>query len=79
LSAAKSKHVPLVFSLDETCDVGHDTGSPVSDDYRSEDPVGISGNEQPPPTQKRRLPQVSLRFFSHFYVTLPKGHRFGTV
>ena len=29
--------VPLVFSLDETCDVGHDTGSPVSDDYRSED------------------------------------------
>ena len=29
--------MPLVFSLDETCDVGHDTGSPVSDDYRSED------------------------------------------
>jgi len=29
--------VPLVFSLDETCDVGHDTGSPVSDDYRAED------------------------------------------
>ena len=29
--------VPLVFSLDETCDVGHDTGSPVSSDYRSED------------------------------------------
>lgn len=29
--------VPLVFSLDETCDVGHDSGSPVSDDYRSED------------------------------------------
>jgi len=25
--------VPLVFSLDETCDVGRDTGSPVSDDY----------------------------------------------
>jgi arylsulfatase len=29
--------VPLVFSLDETCDVGHDGGSPVSDDYRFED------------------------------------------
>jgi arylsulfatase A-like enzyme len=29
--------VPLVFSLDETCDVGHDSGLPVSDDYRPED------------------------------------------
>ena len=29
--------VPLVFSLDETCDVGHDGGLPVSDDYRAED------------------------------------------
>lgn len=29
--------VPLVFSLDETCDVGRDGGLPVSDDYRSED------------------------------------------
>jgi arylsulfatase len=28
--------VPLVFSLDETCDVGRDTGSPVSDDYTAE-------------------------------------------
>lgn len=27
--------VPLVFSLDETCDVGRDTGLPVSDDYTS--------------------------------------------
>ena len=27
--------VPLVFSLDETCDVGRDTASPVSDDYTS--------------------------------------------
>jgi arylsulfatase len=26
-----------VFSLDETCDVGHDSGLPVSDDYRPED------------------------------------------
>jgi arylsulfatase len=25
--------VPLVFSLDETCDVGRDSGMPVSDDY----------------------------------------------
>jgi len=29
--------VPLVFSLDETCDVGLDGGLPVSDDYRSEE------------------------------------------
>jgi arylsulfatase len=29
--------VPLVFSFDETCDVGSDGGLPVSDDYRSED------------------------------------------
>jgi arylsulfatase len=25
--------VPLIFSADETCDVGADTSSPVSDDY----------------------------------------------
>ncbi|MGN6430206.1 MAG: arylsulfatase [Gaiellaceae bacterium] len=29
--------VPLIFSADETTDVGHDTGSPVSDDYSSEE------------------------------------------
>ncbi len=29
--------VPLVFSLDETCDVGRDGGLAVSDDYRAED------------------------------------------
>jgi len=29
--------VPLVFSLDETCDIGRDGGLPVSDDYRSEE------------------------------------------
>jgi arylsulfatase len=28
--------VPMVYSADETCDVGSDTGSPVSDDYASE-------------------------------------------
>lgn len=28
--------VPLVFSLDETCDVGRDTASPVSDDYTAD-------------------------------------------
>ncbi len=28
--------VPMVFSADETADVGSDTASPVSDDYRSE-------------------------------------------
>jgi arylsulfatase A-like enzyme len=27
--------VPLIFSADETCDVGSDTSSPVSDDYTS--------------------------------------------
>ena len=25
----------MIFSADETCDVGSDTGSPVSDDYTS--------------------------------------------
>ena len=28
--------VPMVFSADETCDVGSDTASPVSDDYTPE-------------------------------------------
>jgi hypothetical protein len=28
--------VPMVFSADETCDMGSDTASPVSDDYTSE-------------------------------------------
>jgi arylsulfatase len=28
--------VPMVFSADETCDIGSDTGSPVSDDYTPE-------------------------------------------
>jgi hypothetical protein len=29
--------VPMIYSADETCDVGCDTGTPVSDDYTSED------------------------------------------
>jgi hypothetical protein len=29
--------VPMLFSGDETCDVGSDTASPVSDDYTSEE------------------------------------------
>ena len=28
--------VPMLFSADETCDIGSDSGSPVSDDYTSE-------------------------------------------
>ncbi len=28
--------VPMAYSADETCDVGSDTASPVSDDYTSE-------------------------------------------
>jgi hypothetical protein len=31
--------VPLIFSADETADVGHDTASPVSDDYEGESSV----------------------------------------
>jgi arylsulfatase len=31
--------VPLLFSGDETTDLGQDTGSPVSDDYTSEESV----------------------------------------
>jgi arylsulfatase A-like enzyme len=29
--------VPMLFSGDETCDVGYDSGTPVSDDYTSQD------------------------------------------
>jgi arylsulfatase len=28
--------VPMAFSADETCDIGSDTASPVSDDYTTE-------------------------------------------
>lgn len=28
--------IPLIYSADETCDLGSDTGTPVSDDYTSE-------------------------------------------
>jgi arylsulfatase len=31
--------VPLIFSADETADVGRDTASPVSDDYEGESSV----------------------------------------
>ena len=31
--------MPLVFSADETLDVGSDSGTPVSDDYGSRDSV----------------------------------------
>ena len=34
--AGSKRTVPMVFSADETCDVGSDTGSPVSDDYTPE-------------------------------------------
>jgi arylsulfatase len=34
---------PMVFSADETADVGRDTGSPVSDDYKGEGSV-FNGN-----------------------------------
>ena len=37
--AASSRTVPMLFSADETCDVGKETGSPVSPDY------GPTGNE----------------------------------
>ena len=31
--------VPMLYSGDETCDVGRDTGTPVSEDYTSETSV----------------------------------------
>ena len=31
--------VPLIFSADETADIGRDTASPVSDDYEGESSV----------------------------------------
>ena len=33
---ASNATVPLIYSADETCDLGSDTGTPVSDDYTSE-------------------------------------------
>jgi arylsulfatase len=36
-TARLERTVPLVFSLDETCDVGHDSGLPVSTDYTARD------------------------------------------
>jgi arylsulfatase len=38
--------VPLVFSLDETCDVGRDTGMPVSADYTAASSVFTGTVEQ---------------------------------
>jgi arylsulfatase len=35
-TARQEASVPMIFSADETCDVGSDTGSPVSDDYTPE-------------------------------------------
>ncbi len=35
-SGRLERTVPLVFSLDETCDIGRDSGLPVSDDYTPE-------------------------------------------
>jgi hypothetical protein len=35
--ARLERTVPRVFSLDETCDIGRDSASPVSDDYSAED------------------------------------------
>ena len=29
--------VPMIYSADETCDVGFDSGTPVSEDYTSKD------------------------------------------
>ncbi len=31
--------MPLVFSFDETADIGRDTASPVSDDYDGEESI----------------------------------------
>ena len=31
--------IPLVFSADETADIGRDTASPVSDDYRGDSSI----------------------------------------
>jgi hypothetical protein len=56
--------VPMLFSADETCDVGKETGSPVLPDYRRNDRSGaglksraakVGKTKIRPPTADRRL------------------------
>ena len=52
--------VPLIFSADETADVGQDTASPVSDDYDGEEQRlhrhGQLGADRSRRRRKRRRP-----------------------
>ena len=45
--------MPIIYSLDETVDVGRDTASPVSDDYAAADSV-FTGDDRMGPDRRRR-------------------------
>ena len=56
--------VPLIFSADETADVGRNTTSPVSDDYDGENsvfPARSLGADRPRPGRRRRRPPDHAR------------------
>jgi arylsulfatase len=57
------KTVPMVFSADETCDVGKETGSPVSPDY------GPTGNEF---TGEVNWVQIDLEKEDHDHLISPE-------
>jgi arylsulfatase len=59
--------VPMAFSGDETCDIGHDTGTNVSPDYSTETSE-FNG--------KIRLVQIDLGADSHEHLITPEDrHR----
>jgi arylsulfatase len=59
--------VPMVYSLDETTDIGRDTASPVSDDYSADESIfrgtvewvridiGDGAEPQVPPEDRLRI------------------------
>ena len=61
--AASTRTVPMVFSADETCDVGKETGSPVSPDY------GPTGNEF---SGKVNWVQIDLEKDDHDHLISPE-------
>ena len=58
-----NKTVPMMFSADEICDVGKETGSPVSPDY------GPTGNEF---SGEVNWAQIDLEKDDHDYLFTPE-------
>jgi arylsulfatase len=57
------KTIPLIFSADETCDVGSESGSPVSEDY------GTRGNEF---TGEVKWVQIDIGVEDHDHLVSPE-------